>query len=355
MDEAVTIDFSRVSRELRSIIARRRELILFLGSLFAGAGIYLQNILEGKLPDSLKALEQSAFLTFSLALLAASTVIALRLSKLHFGMTLNGILFKAALQSGGDASYDPLRGGKLNWAGVSTQFFLLTAVIAGFSAGLLALSRGLPWPIVVAAGAGVTMTLVLMHLAWHRKGARFALGMIQNARYEPVNREELEDHISESLRDGNHDMTTCVSFAGLMLFSILQGLSGLGAVQAKGIELTRETLQREGSLALSLLLLVTCLLVTVVYLRLFESIGTFSIQLDPTDRPFRLFKLTDSFLGLLLMILLLAASVHLVAVPLLAWCGLEPSLAWMLDAGVAAAVLGVYAVWMLILARRHHR
>ncbi len=87
------LDFSRVSRELQGIMSRRRETIILLGSVFAGVGIYLQNIFEGKLPLALRSIERSAILNFSLALLIPSVIIALRLAKLHAGMVINGVFF----------------------------------------------------------------------------------------------------------------------------------------------------------------------------------------------------------------------------------------------------------------------
>ena len=47
------IEFPTVSQELRSLISRRKELHTFLGSVFAGLGILLQNVLQGSLPPGL--------------------------------------------------------------------------------------------------------------------------------------------------------------------------------------------------------------------------------------------------------------------------------------------------------------
>src|SRR4051794_14706521 len=40
------IDFTAVGREIRSIVSRRRELLTLLGSIFAGLGIFLNNVLH---------------------------------------------------------------------------------------------------------------------------------------------------------------------------------------------------------------------------------------------------------------------------------------------------------------------
>jgi uncharacterized membrane protein YdcZ (DUF606 family) len=87
------LDFSRVSAEIHSLVTRRRELLIFLGSLFAGMGLYLQNILEGKLPASLGLLEKHAFASFAVGLYVPSLLLALRLAKLHAGMIINGVFY----------------------------------------------------------------------------------------------------------------------------------------------------------------------------------------------------------------------------------------------------------------------
>src|SRR5215472_11590859 len=91
------IDFTAVSHEIRSVLTRRRELLTFLGSVFAALGIFLQNLLGGSLPDSLKSLERHTFGAYAL-LLVPSLLLAMRLAKLNAGMTLNGILYARLMQ-----------------------------------------------------------------------------------------------------------------------------------------------------------------------------------------------------------------------------------------------------------------
>ncbi len=50
------IDFTTVSREFNSLVVRRRDLLTLLGSIFAGLGIFLQNVLQGNLPPALRGL-----------------------------------------------------------------------------------------------------------------------------------------------------------------------------------------------------------------------------------------------------------------------------------------------------------
>jgi hypothetical protein len=353
-DNSRVLDFGRVSRELRSVVARRRELILFLGSLFAGMGIYIQNVLDKKLPPSLAMLERSAFLTFSVGVLIPSVIVALRLAKLHSGMIINGVFFSKLRQHASQSPSDLSRAGRLNWMGVSTQFFAWTAVLAGFSAGLLALSLRSNWSIVGFSSVGTFALLLSAFLNIHRRARKFATGYAVVATCESYSSEELEDHLAESMKDGNHDMLACISFVGLMVFSIFQAMSGLGDVKSTGTELSRELLRDQGVMYLSALLLVTTLIGLVVYLRLLISIGNFSLLLDPTDRPFRLFKLTDSFLGYCLLVFFLALSVHVLAVPLLPKETTDLSAAWLCDAAAAGLTLLVYALVVLVAAWRVH-
>ena len=113
------IDFTAVSREIRSVLARRRELMTFLGSVFAALGIFLQNLLGGQLPEALKSLERHTFAAYALLLMVPSLLLALRLAKLNAGMTLNGILYARLMQeqsftdrAGADA---PLRAARVNF------------------------------------------------------------------------------------------------------------------------------------------------------------------------------------------------------------------------------------------------
>jgi hypothetical protein len=55
---------------------------------------------------------------------------------------------------------------------------------------------------------------------------------------------------------------------------------------------------------------VTCLVGLATYLRLRLAVGQLSLQIDPSDRPFRPFRLTDSLLGYLLLAFLFAVSVY---------------------------------------------
>lgn len=335
-----SLDLSRVSLEVRSLVTRRRELMLFLGSLVAALGLYLQNVLQGQLPTALAPIEEQAFLTFSLALLVPAVLLALRLGRLQGGMVINGVFYAAivASKSDGDLSAAVARAARLNWFGVSNLLALLTAVVAGFATALLVAALNGPTPTLFAIA--MVALLIALFTLFHREASAFATNAVIGTPVEPFSQEAVEDHISESLRDANQDMIALISFLGLILFSIFESLSGLGGMSAS-VDVAAETVQRVGPVLYASLGVITCVIGTLAYLRLVLAVGRFSLQLDPRDRPFRL-RLTDSFLGYGLLSCFTVISVHLLAVIVLAPGGWI----WLIDIGTLALSLGMYVIWL---------
>ncbi len=321
------IDFTTVSREFRSLVSRRRELLTFIASLFAAMGLFLQHVMQGNLPQSLKGIETHAFATYAVLLMIPSLILSLRIAKLHGGMTLNGILYARLMQeqafvpspepspSGGRGG-DLRRAAKHNWFGVSFLMFLLVDLIAGFSAAILALALALELWAASLLGAGVCLVWFLQYVRFHDRAAEFALKKIETDACSPFDRNEWEAHLAGSLQDTNHDMITVIAFVGLIVFSVFESLSSLGQVRGQ-LDLAPEDVQKYGPLAYGLLMLVTCVMGLVIYIRLRIAVGRFSLQLDPTDQPFRPFRLTDSLLGYLLLAFLFAVSVHVLSFPTL--------------------------------------
>ena len=336
-----SLDFSHVSREIRNLVSRRRELMLFLGSLFAAMSLYLGNVLEGKLPSGLAEVRQSAFLTYSLVMLVPVVVIAIRFAKLHAGMVINGVFHSRIVAEVRSGEFDPKRAGRLNWVGVSTQLCLLTNLLAGFEAALFAHSlTRIPW-VASVAGLAVFAALFLAFRRFHANAARFALQRIEAAPIEPTSTEEIEDHTAASLEDCNHDMLAIIAFVGLVLFSVFESLSGLGAINNLDSEIAVADLQRLGPIVYSLLLWMTNLVGVVVYLRLAVALGLMALELDPTDQPFRPLKLTDSFLGYATLAFFLAVSTHVLVVALFA---VEGRWAYGVDGSVLIAALVAYPI-----------
>jgi len=306
------IDFTTVSREFRGLVERRRELFTFLGSVFAAMGLFLQNTLQGGLAGSLGAVQQHIFALYALVLMVLSLILALRMAKLHGGMVLNGILYARLMQEQDfTRKGDPLRAGRHNWFGVSFLQFVLVDLIASFSATILALALSSPfWP-AFCWGAGVFVLWVLLYFRFHHQARGFAYRKIASEPCAPFNRNDWEGHISSSLQQANQGMIAEIAFAGLMVFSVFEALSGLGKINPGDTDLATDVVKTHGPLVYSTLMLVTCLLELVIYLRVRVAAGAFCVQLDPTDRPFRPLRLTDSLLGYLVLAFLFAVSVHI--------------------------------------------
>jgi hypothetical protein len=315
------IDFTAVSREIRSLLSRRRELLTFLGSVFAALGIFLQNVLKGDLPESLKSLEGHVFAAYALLLMVPSLLLALRLAKLNAGMTLNGILYARLMQEQSftdKAGPDALRGAaRVNVFGVSFLMFLLADLLAGFAAALLDLAVAVTpaWKAPLVGGA-VVLAGLLLYLYFHRQAVAYATARAANDPCGPFDRDHWEAHAADSLRAGNQDMITVLALTGLIVFSAFEGLSGLGKATAD-TDLPSADVQKYGPLAYGLLMAVTCFVGLVTYIRLRMAIGVRSLQLDPNDRPFRPLRLTDSLLGYMLLAFLFAVSLHFLLYPYL--------------------------------------
>lgn len=316
------IDFITVTREFRSLVDRRRDLQTFLGSGFAAMSVFLLNVLEGKLPPSLQSIQEHLFAFYAFVLLVLTLILSLRLARLHGGMVLNGVLYARLMQAAGGHG-DPRRAARLNPFGVSFLQFVLVDLVAGFSMAVLL--RALDQPTAAAAGGGVAVfTLwMLLYRRFHRRAGRFALDKAAAEEAGPVPAGEWREHVSQSLSQANQGLIGELAFAGLMVFSGFGALSSLGKIEAGQTDLPADFVKVHGPLWFTALMVVTCLFELVIYLRVRVAIGRFSLQLDPTDRPFRPFRLTDSLLGYLLLAFLFAVSLHVLLVQVLPSVRLE--------------------------------
>ena len=344
------IDFTVVSREIRSIVSRRRELLTFLGSTFAALGLVLENVLHGDLPKSLKNLEEHAFATYAVLLLVPCLILGLRLAKLNAGLVLNGLLFTRLMHEQDFTRKAPLatKAPGPNLFGVSFQMFLLADTLAGFAAGLLGLA--LQWDafLILAAGIGVVLAGIVIYCFMHYRAAAFALQKSAAESCQPFTRDQWEAHQAGSLEDANHDMLTILALIGLIVFSAFEGMTGLGRTSKSG-EITVELVREQGATVYSAMMAVTCLMGLVAYLRLRLAVGQRSLELDPSDRPFRPFRLTDSLLGYLLLAFLFALSVNMLVFTLV-----DARALWIID-GAAFGGAVLVEQTMLMLAGRQQR
>ena len=332
------IEFPTVSREFRSLVGRRRELQTLLGSVFAGLGIFLQNTLQGGLPDSLGSIKRHLFAFYAVLLMVPSLILALRMARLHGGLVLNGILI-AQLTQGRDfvRPLDVARSARHNYFGVSFLQFVLMDVIAGFSTTILALALHARMGPALLAGAVIMVAWMALYSRFHRRAARFAL---EKARDEPCadfDRDAWEAHVSGSLEDANLGLNADVAFVGLIVFSVFETLSGLGQMKAGDLDIAPALILRHGPIAYVSLMAVTCLMGMVGYLRVRVAIGRFSLMLDPGDRPFKPLKLTDSLLGYLIVAFLFTVSIHLLIGLLVPGLQADNPTLLIIDAAVLAA------------------
>jgi hypothetical protein len=181
-----------------------------------------------------------------------------------------------------------------------------------------------------------------LYLWFHNKAAAFAMHKAAAEGCAPFTREEWEGHAAGSLEDGNHDMITILALVGLIVFSAFEGLSGLGRAGATpGLDLPAQQVQDYGPAAYGLLMVVTCFFGMVTYIRLRVAIGQRSLELDPTDQPFRPLRLTDSLLGYMLLAFLFAVSLGFLLLSF--FPGDQPPWAVVLGVPAAAFVLAVAA------------
>ncbi len=349
------IDFTAVTREIRSLLSRRRELLTLLGSVFAAMSLFLQNVLKGELPPSLRSMEGHVFASYAILLLVPTLLLALRLAKLNAGMTINGILYARLMQeqgfttkAGPDAIHHAAR---VNPFGVSLLMFFLSALLAGFAAGLLDLSLSITpaWAAPIVGGV-VTLGGLVAYLYFHYQGVGYALNRIAKDPCGPFARDQWEMHLTDSLRDGNHDMNTILALVGLIVFSAFGGITGLGNVRADAkTDLPSEHVIAFGPTAYGLLMAVTCFVGLVTYIRLRVAIGVRSLQIDPSDRPFRPLKLTDSLLGYMLLAFLFVVSLHFLLFP-----HLSESVLLIVDGSAFAIAILAEQLTVVIAGRVYH-
>jgi hypothetical protein len=354
------LDYTTVTREIRSVVSRRRELLTFLGSVFAAMGLLLENIIQGLLPQPLKVLQGHAFAMYAFLLMVPSLILALRLARLNAGMTLNGVLYQRLMMEQDFTRKGSLqsqqRAARVNPFGVSFLMFLLSDLIAGFSVVILAVALFAPPWLATAVGVAVVLLWLGLYLRYHYRAAKFALDKAATEGCIPFTRDRWEEHVAGSMEDANHDMIAVLALVGLILFSGFESLSGLERVKsapATGIDLPPQLVLTYGPVFYGLLMTVTCLFGMVTYIRLRLAIGQRSLEADPSDRPFQPLRLTDSLLGYMILAFLLVVSLHFLIVSL----GFNDERHWLLllaiDGAAFAIAVVVEQVTLVIAGRRY--
>ena len=217
---------------------------------------------------------------------------------------------------------------------------------------LLALHYSIPQAVIV--GGSIMLVWMGLYFRFHHQAARFAIRKSSKEECADFEDREWEAHLSGSLEDANHGLNAEVAFVGLIVFSVFETLSGLGQVKAAGLDLAPDLILRYGPVAYVSLMLVTSLMGLVSYLRIRVAIGKFSLMIDPTDRPFRTLKLTDSLLGYLVIAFLFTVSLHLLLSLLFPVLESDDGLLLMIDA-MAFLTLAACEQMTLVLAARSFR
>ncbi len=89
------------------------------------------------------------------------------------------------------------------------------------------------------------------------------------------------------------------------------------------------------------------------YLRVRVAVGRYSLLLDPTDRPFRPFRLTDSLLGYLILAFLATVSLHLLLELLVPGLAKAPTTLLLIDAATMGLAVVAEQVTLVIAGRAH--
>jgi hypothetical protein len=372
------LDYTTVTREIRSLISRRRELLTFLGTVFAALSVFLQNALEGGLPPALRSFYDHLFAVYALLLMVPCLILALRLARLSNGMTLNGILYQRLMMEQDftkKATAESMqRAGRINFFGVSFLMFVLAVVIAAFSAVLFGLAlagdvelrqgyawvaSAAPW-LSFAIGVLIVASWIALYVWYNHRVQQFAFHKAAAEPIQPFGREEWEAHSAGSLEDANHDMITVLALVGLIVFAAFEGLSALNKVSQPGktfVVKDADVIIFYGPLVYSLLTTVTCFFGMATYIRLRIAVGQRSLELDPTDHPFKPLRLTDSFLGYLLLDFLLVVSLHCLAASIINLAGQDAGQYWVplvaLDVLAFILVAAAEQVTVVIFGRRH--
>lgn len=309
------IQFSIVTREFRGLVDRRAELFTFLGSAYAAMGLFLLNVLQGGLPPSLASIERNLFACYSFVLMVIVSILALRMAWLHKGMVINVILYAHFMQrqTFTDSAREPTPESAARTRLLSVSFLqsFQAALIAGISAAVFCLAIGITiGPAILIGVIGIGCWWIFY--TWeHRRGLKVASELVAEG-LGPVTDEQWRDHQSECLQQSSQGLLYEIGFAGLIVFSGFEALSGLGQIKThETIDVPPSDVIKHGPKVFGVLMATCCLLQLLVYLRVRIAVGRFSMALNPNDRPNSPWRLmTDSSLGYLLIAFLFGISIH---------------------------------------------
>lgn len=297
------IDFDFVSGELNSIPGKRRDDMSNLGEFFAMSSIVFNAAVYGGLPERLDVLQGYLYQGYALLLSVVAFGTALLLSRHHYGMVLNGTYYAFLKTCGKELPKTKMS--KINIFGVSTQFFTLSALIAGLSLNFVYIASGMS--IALASLCGVLMFLCLLELfaITHKSAVRYANTKIRDGKISDVATHDQKDrHLSASIDAAHDDMSVVRKFSWLMMITAVSHFFGLGNVDEiarSSSIITPDMLEQYGPIVFTSIALVSGLVGIIVHLRLVIAVGDLSLQQYPNDDPFRL-KMTAGLIGYCLIV-----------------------------------------------------
>jgi ADP-ribose pyrophosphatase len=340
------------------LVARRRAVIVLFCSIYAFMSVYLDEIFKGVSPRAIEALGPAPLAVYMLFLAALGVICTLRLSRIHYGMTLNGCYCSAVEH--GDIHHPDVEAAKtLNKRGVSTLHMLLAAFSASVAMAVAVALLGGRIEIAVIAG------LLLFGGLWqffrsqcHQRAVAKATRDLESwkSSLPAVQTRDRRRHDVLTLDMCQHDMLAIVSSIGLLLFSLLQTMSHF---QPENVAAARAAAQDANHLALtenarrlsvvlySMGVVIAAACGIGAYVRLRGAVARHSERLNQNDYRVHVATITDSFLGYLLLVTFTVLAVHASLITLTVDALGQPLSHWLLwiricDVGVVAIAVMLY-------------
>jgi len=318
--EAAVQDFRAATKEIESNLDVRRLMFVVVNVMLPGGVVAVADCLSHEnYPEAMAWLPRHVMLLAGLVFVVVGTIVAVVLSRCHFGMVVNGA--KLARVRTGRVE---LHG--LNWLGVTTNFVVLAGLAAGAGLGLTLLSFGwTTWAWIGALALFVLLPLVLrvQHLGANDLVRRLA----GHWQHDELPAEVREEHVQMSLDSTSADVTVIVTMAAALFSAFLAAMANFGGVaDSHALPVDPQTLRTWATPALAAYLTAFLLLSGRMVVRLRLALAEHSAALaalrdepddpwrfNPLERTFLLFLIVDALAGLALALVLWSVLGGLVA------------------------------------------
>ncbi len=363
---APPIDFRAASFEYLRLVARRRDLMAFLGSCVAGLSILFTTAASDGLPTPLHFLRPH-LLNLALAALALlSVVICARELRLRVAMRVHIRLVDECCRASRRAPVRVHYAEFLPGAGQSdvvdelispSGVLIAGAGLTGVGSLALVMARWGGHPSFSVLGVLLFGAFFVRMYSIHRAWANQRYDELRDDLAAQVSADQYNEYLHTALAEVHHDLAGLLLLNGGFAFSIMQVIVGISTDAARTLTGSESQL-----LAVRALLLGTGLAVSATAFaaqcRLRFTLGKYSIMRYRKDRAFEWTRITDSAYVMGLNLLIGSATLAL-AVLILGGRALAPWATWAagayLVAGVACdrALLIAGARWHLRYLRGH--